>query len=892
VNERNKHRAFDSGPRLGALERGCRRRPHRPILAAFLLGATSIATPALTHAQGLAARVAVVDAPRALGVGVTASAVVEVTNAGDDTWPAGGPIRLAYHLRDASGRMLTFDGERTVLPHDAAPGRTVRLCARLTAPHTDGPVVVEWDLVHEGVAWLSEVHPRATASHDLTVFAPGAPPAAGARGLAIAWLFITVAHAASCVAWGVRRRRARPSMTIDEAAFTTLAVWLGSLSAALHLAAATVGLSLIGVGAGLLAAHVLLRRLAMADPHGSPDDAVAPDAGGWLDLAGLAVLLVIVAGWIAGDVRSAAIGGTDAAHYHVPHAVNLALGGRLFDPPATGHLYPMGTSVLAAWLIVPTGTGLLVDSATLPWFLLLASALGWLFRQMTGVSGLSVVPWFMLGLLTLPIVRISAPMSADLPYAAAFVALLAHGVAVARTARSTDAVLLGALLTGLLLGTKTTGVPAAALLLGLIVGGLAARRPTTRDRPASPRRILVATAMAAGIAVAAGGIWQVRNWWNYGSPIAPMGVRVLGTSIVPGQPYDEMRLHLSVLRDLRDHGATRTWRTARRHLRAWAGPWLTIVGWLLPLVLVDALLARRRGAAPDLARTRLIFLALATVSSAVLTFLLAGAPWTSLVWTNGLSLRYVLPAIVLGAFLLPLAAFPAVLPWYRAPRARAAGTLIVAAAAIAAVVMVDPPPEQDFGRHLLAVTPWSTASGLALAALLAALVRWRPPPRAAIAAAVVATIAIAGAAGSGLAARAADRVRAAAAGRGMPAPCPGGQPERAPERAVAALVDRHARFRAQPHARRRVFVAARFDMPLALQGPAFDTLVYDARDPELVEARLSGGGPGAGPADYVVASIAELETERGTPIVRRLGARARLVPLGDAGPFRVWHIAP
>lgn len=858
---------------------------------ALLVACAAAAAPA--GAQIRSARLAVIDASPVVRAGASASAVVEVTNAGPASWPAGGPIRLAYHVRDTRGRVIVFDGERTTLPEALPPGHSARICARVTAPEVTGPIVVEWDLVHEGVTWLSQVSPGATASHPVTVVPARAPASMQARVLAIAWLLLTLGHTVLCAAWGVRWQRAGAAMTVDQAAFATVVVWLGMLAAVLHVVAATVGLSLWSVGAGLVAGHLLLHKsVARHEPSLPPDRWNVDDRSDrWLSWAGLAVLLAIAAGWIAGDVRSPVIGGTDAAHYHVPHAVNLALGARLFDPPATGHLYPMGTSVLAAWLIVPTGSGLLADSATLPSFLLLAASLGWLFRQMTGMPGLSVVPWFLLAMLTLPIVRISAAMSADLPFAAAFIALLAQVVATVRGDRSAAAAALTGLLAGLLLGTKATGAPATVLLLGLLAAGLGAERLMGRRARTRPRAALRSAALGLALALAAGGLWQVRNWLNYGSPIAPVGVHAAGRTILPGQRYDDMRLHLSVLRDLREHGGQRTWRTARRHMRNWAGPWLPGVAWLLPLLVLDAAIAVR-GIAPAMARARLVFVALAVAANGALGWLLISAPWTSLVWTNGLSLRYVLPAIILGAFLAPLAAFPASLPWYSSPRARTAGTLTLAAAAIAIVAVVAPPPEKDYGRHLLAMTPWSVAVGVALAAGLALAARWRLSRASLGGILAAATILASVLGGSALAGRATAVTADAAAGYRVLEPCPGATSDRRPDHAAASLVVRHDRLRAHAHSRRRVFVAARFDTPLQLQGGKFDTLVVDSRDVALIDRRLGTRGPGAESCDYIIASIAELDTQRGVPIVARASARSPLVHVGDAGPYRVWHVTP
>jgi hypothetical protein len=318
-----------------------------------------------------------------------------------------------------------------------------------------------------------------------------------------------------------------------------------------YVTAVTAGLSLPGATAAFVAVHVMLQRRSgrgagMANP-------ATRTGGPWdnrLGLAGLAVLLAICAQWVAGDFMNPGISGTDAAHYHVPHAINLALGMSPFGPAATGHLYPMGASALAAWFILPLGTGQLVDLATLPYFLLLAASLCWLFRQTTGFSGLAVVPWFLLAALAMPVLRLSAPLSADLPFAALFVAWLTFLVAMLGRAQwDWLSIAVAGLLTGLLLGTKSVAVPVLAAFLTLLAVGRGIRRwliaPVNETRTRA-RSVVSALVLSAVLAIATGGIWQVRNWWNYGSPIAPIGVEIFGYSLFPGDSPDAMRYYLSV----------------------------------------------------------------------------------------------------------------------------------------------------------------------------------------------------------------------------------------------------------------------------------------------------------------------------------------------------------
>ncbi len=91
--------------------------------------------------------------------GGTATVPVRVQNTGDRTWDAAGPhaFALSYHLADADGQSVTYDGVRTPLPVDVAPGASVDLQAQIVAPKSGGTYVVEWDGVQEAVTWFSWV---------------------------------------------------------------------------------------------------------------------------------------------------------------------------------------------------------------------------------------------------------------------------------------------------------------------------------------------------------------------------------------------------------------------------------------------------------------------------------------------------------------------------------------------------------------------------------------------------------------------------------------------------------------------------------------------------------------------------------------------------------------
>ncbi|HET8568992.1 MAG TPA: hypothetical protein VFM93_08410 [Candidatus Limnocylindria bacterium] len=92
--------------------------------------------------------------------GTTHTVQVPITNIGTTTWNASGaaPIVLSYHWHDSAGRTLVWDGSRTALPADVAPGATTTLTARVRTPDAglgaSSSVRLTLDLVREGVAWF------------------------------------------------------------------------------------------------------------------------------------------------------------------------------------------------------------------------------------------------------------------------------------------------------------------------------------------------------------------------------------------------------------------------------------------------------------------------------------------------------------------------------------------------------------------------------------------------------------------------------------------------------------------------------------------------------------------------------------------------------------------
>lgn len=107
--------------------------------------------------SGLAASYApVATAQSAFVLGANTIAVT-VTNTGKATWPAGGltPVHLSYHWFDANGRVVVWDGDRSVLPTDLTPGQSALVAITVASPPSVGAYRLQLDLVQEGVTWFS-----------------------------------------------------------------------------------------------------------------------------------------------------------------------------------------------------------------------------------------------------------------------------------------------------------------------------------------------------------------------------------------------------------------------------------------------------------------------------------------------------------------------------------------------------------------------------------------------------------------------------------------------------------------------------------------------------------------------------------------------------------------
>lgn len=818
--------------------------------------------------------------PAAMLAGEAYRVPVQLRNAGAVPWTPD-IFRLSYHWVTSEGERVVRDGERTLLPGTIAPGAAAALCAVVAAPAREGRYRLEWDVVQEGVTWLSVIdRSNLFVDHVAVRTADGKRTGADLRAVAamLAFVVVTVGHFLA-VAWSLRSVALEH---VEEDLFFTVVLGFGTLQAILHALAATAGISLGGGLASILVLDAVLLWWAGREatrsrthPRRLPRAAVA----------GVIVLLALLLQWSGAASTSLRVAGTDAAHYHVPYAVNFAHGASLFGFAATPHLYPMGASIWGAWLLQPVdGTGL-IDLMAVPAAILLFAGCALLFRVVTGQPGIVWMPWLLLLLATAPLVRLSLLPSADLFYAAAFVAMLAQCFAIwsRRSIRSVDVLGL-AMACGLLLSAKTTGTVSTAAILALLGAALLGERVLSGHRVAW-RATRIATILSLPALILSGGIWMIRNWIVFGSPTAPAGLKIAGVTIFPGDSLPEGAYYYSVLKDLRDIAGYDLAARFAFYAEQLLGFWFVPAAALLLLLVLDAIAGPRREEATGHIRLKIGLLAAVCILAVSHVALLMASPWTSLEWTRGLALRYVLPLLLLCVLLAAVSLFPSTLPWYRSRRARTA--TLIAFGGLTAVY---------YGRRQgipgLPESEWFATLELMPIALSAVIVGlWSLRVRAARIAAAAVLVAVLSFGSYTTAARNDRLLSAARNEEAQEAHCAAeGVPVQNGNRCVYLQALAHESRQLAAHGRRRFFVASRFDTPFELQGVDAQNLVIDARGRTELAPMLDSEGPGAGPRDYVIIDAAEKDSGRRMAFRLALERGARRV--GICGRYELYYVPP
>ncbi len=126
----------------------------RLLLAAVVL---TVVLPASAAAQGM--EVVSHDLPARLEAGSSLVVAVEIRNRGTEPWDPAAGFKVSYHWMRRDGEVVVWDGLRTELSVSVAPDEVVRLESRVEVPAVQGTLGIQWDVVQEGVSWLSEIDP-------------------------------------------------------------------------------------------------------------------------------------------------------------------------------------------------------------------------------------------------------------------------------------------------------------------------------------------------------------------------------------------------------------------------------------------------------------------------------------------------------------------------------------------------------------------------------------------------------------------------------------------------------------------------------------------------------------------------------------------------------------
>lgn len=321
------------------------------------------------------------------------------------------------------------------------------------------------------------------------------------------------------------------------------------------------------------------------------------------------------------------------------------------------------------------------------------------------------------------------------------------------------------------------------------------------------------------------------------------------------------------------------------------GPLFRPAALLFGLLLLDLgwQLARRRTLA-EVSVSKLVLVVTAVILSAVHIALLIRAPWTSLEWTRGLSLRYILPLLLLYSFMCYTFVFPYVGAWYRHGRPRAIGGASLAAAAMWFFLAHQETPGMPRREWFPIIEPTFLLVAAAIVLASHALTRlgWTRTAAAVTAAAII--VLLAAFARSAVANNRQLVARASQSSR-LDAECVRlGFQGMNEYRGIYGAVLAYERARDLSCGTRRFFLVSRFDSPIELQDPTYRNQVFDVRGRNLVGRALEQAPPGSSACDYVIGNAVDTSGARGARTLANLTITTGVEAAGRYGRYRAFHV--
>lgn len=234
----------------------------------------------------------------------------------------------------------------------------------------------------------------------------------------------------------------------------------------------------------------------------------------------------------------------DALSYHLPNVAEWVRAGRLviFDTPVDRTFWPAGYELFQTWFVVFPHHDVLIDAASIPFYLLASASVGVIARQL----GLTVraSAWAALAYALTPApLQHATTGNNDLPTAATYLFLLAL-LLDARQRRDAPRrrMLVVVLALGLAFGTKASILfllPGLAVAAVLAVHGPSWREAWSAERWGDSARTLAAALLATATLLA--GYWYVRNALVFGNPFYPAEPRIFGKYFFGGDAEGRAR---------------------------------------------------------------------------------------------------------------------------------------------------------------------------------------------------------------------------------------------------------------------------------------------------------------------------------------------------------------
>lgn len=233
----------------------------------------------------------------------------------------------------------------------------------------------------------------------------------------------------------------------------------------------------------------------------------------------------------------------DGMWYHVTTVAGWLQAGDFTRNPLNlwSAVFPANGELTFAWPVVLTGNDTWINGVQVGFVVLGAASVAGLSRLVGATTPTAAAAGALFALT--PVVLAQATTNyVDVAIASTFLASLYFVVRFVRaedgsasppTTRPATILLLPAgLAGGFALGTKGAGIVYLGVLTGVLVAGLALRRVR---RGVPWRDVIAALAAFAVPALAVGGFWYARNLVDYGNPLYPVKVELLGREVLPGK---------------------------------------------------------------------------------------------------------------------------------------------------------------------------------------------------------------------------------------------------------------------------------------------------------------------------------------------------------------------